>query len=592
MTYPRIILLSDLHCGAEGVTTQSALSYFYKIAEDIKHQVSRLGTKHCVLITGDLVDSTFERKAFNRVVSIIKDLDQHEYIETFVIPGNHDYLYMGFMDIGGDKYIQSMTDTWDVCFFKDQPKKWPKYRIIEGANEENLHIVGLNSMLGELERGERRDLHEGYLGKEQRDNLDNLLDNLKDTPGKKIIALHHHPFKVAGSDSILDDRNELIEIFKKYSIDALLFGHQHTFYNYTSPASRPSELNGCSIDKIYCASSATGKKHFFVSNQGIHHPILDFNDGKVDFPDNIFGQSFRLMSLYPAVSGAVNEMSVLEYDSLVEKANPGDVISFGGVDIVADVIKFGTNSMVSHSAVILDVNNKTNQEITLLEAMVRPNGSLFSAKVRKTSLYHYVKDFQGYLWHHSLSNENFEKFKKLDIDKILKKVLGKDYNYDLEVIMAGVDLFDSCPGLINSYNVENSDKFFCSELITFIYKEAGILPESLNSSEVSPGDLAAFKIYNEQYNLLINGFLKEALERAYEKEKRDYLLIHTNVNPDRIKVTKLEEFKIASTDRVIRKMKRFNTIPPEIWCDIQPSKMMGSSFNADELLEIYDMLST
>ena len=51
-------------------------------------------------------------------------------------------------------------------------------------------------------------------------------------------------------------------------------------------------------------------------------------------------------------------------------------------------------------------------------------------------------------------------------------------------------------------NSEDYTRFFCSELVSAGLKAAGVLPQSLNASEVTPGDICRWNIYESEYYLL------------------------------------------------------------------------------------------
>jgi len=168
----------------------------------------------------------------------------------------------------------------------------------------------------------------------------------------------------------------------------------------------------------------------------------------------------------------------------------GNIFAFADSSVISNTITMGTNSNVSHVAVVVDT---IKNDFLIIEAAQFGGRSYVGA----TLLSHRVKQFKennGKIWELELSgiSQNILSERLGDFKYFLYSQLNKDYDL-FGAIGAGVDIFDG----FGAESKENSDKLFCSELISFAFKEVGILSEGINASEVTPIDLCRFHIYED-----------------------------------------------------------------------------------------------
>ena len=184
------------------------------------------------------------------------------------------------------------------------------------------------------------------------------------------------------------------------------------------------------------------------------------------------------------------------YRKVRQKMLPGDVIAFSGQGMFSRVVKFATNSNVSHVGIIL--RTKIQEDTT---------GRFFNQIIESTSLdgFHGVtisqfskrlRNYIGDIWWLPLTASARERFnQKVFFDFMLKQE-GKPYDVS-QAIKSALDLLESI-GI--TYNKEDFRKFFCSELAAAGLEKSKVLPE-INASKVTPIDLCEFPIFKEAVQL-------------------------------------------------------------------------------------------
>lgn len=208
------------------------------LATEIRIQVSR----YVVVITGDLVHNANKKGSYEDAREGLDYLKQRGFKDVLVIPGNHDY---GTGNKGNKKFVT----LFKKAFYGTEKIEYPKVDIIS-----NIAFIGLDSMAWELKW--YNDLWaQGQLGRKQLHALKMVLnqDKIK-ACAKRVIYLHHHPFKWRPLHQLKDAR-KLKKVLMRamdggVSIDAILFGHNH----------EGDEHNGTwGIPRCYDAGTATLK---------------------------------------------------------------------------------------------------------------------------------------------------------------------------------------------------------------------------------------------------------------------------------------------------------------------------------------------
>lgn len=176
--------------------------------------------------------------------------------------------------------------------------------------------------------------------------------------------------------------------------------------------------------------------------------------------------------------------------------NTGNVFAFADDSLISNTITTVTNSSVSHVGIVVE---ELKGDFLIIEAARFTKGDYVGAILLSERIKQFSRSSGGKIWELELSevSKNILAHEEENFRWFLYSQLNKDYDL-FGAIGAGIDALDG----IGIKNEENSQKMFCSELICFAFKEVGILPKEINSSEVTPIDLCRFNIYQECTQIL------------------------------------------------------------------------------------------
>ncbi len=209
----KILHMSDLHVGHEDLADR-----FRRIADEIIERYQRQASEFVIVITGDLAHNANKLDSFRRVKQTLDFLKEAGFEHILTVPGNHDH---GTGEMADEKFGKIFQE-----IFYGQRIEFPKLDIIDG-----VAFLGLNSMEEELQWYDRF-WAEGELGSRQLRRLETLLlsQNVRNCQ-KRVVYLHHHPFKWRPFHELKDSKElkkVLVSVMNTgVSIDALLFGHNH-----------------------------------------------------------------------------------------------------------------------------------------------------------------------------------------------------------------------------------------------------------------------------------------------------------------------------------------------------------------------------
>ncbi|HRZ40951.1 MAG TPA: metallophosphoesterase, partial [Candidatus Omnitrophota bacterium] len=209
----KILHMSDLHVGYQDFDLR-----FRRLIDAVIAQYCDEASDLVVVITGDLANNANKVESFRKVKQSLEALRQAGFAHILVVPGNHDHGTGKLTDEKFGKIFQEI--------FYGRSVEFPKLDIIDG-----MAFLGLNSMEEELHWYDRF-WAEGDLGMPQLRRLEKVLLSPEVRICKKrVIYLHHHPFKWRPFHELKDSK-ELKKVLiaamnEGVSIDALLFGHNH-----------------------------------------------------------------------------------------------------------------------------------------------------------------------------------------------------------------------------------------------------------------------------------------------------------------------------------------------------------------------------
>ena len=209
----KIIHMSDLHVGYRNFDER-----YRVLIDNLIFEKGDKASTYVIVITGDLVNNANKKESFKDVRKGIDGLRKAGFHDVLVVPGNHDY---GTGNKGNKKFVKIFKD-----HFYDGDVEFPKKDIIQ-----RVAFIGLDSMSAELSWKDEL-FAEGQIGQHQLEKLDEILRE-KDVRHclKRVIYLHHHPFKWRPLHQLKDSKKLkkilMNAIADGITIDAVLFGHNH-----------------------------------------------------------------------------------------------------------------------------------------------------------------------------------------------------------------------------------------------------------------------------------------------------------------------------------------------------------------------------
>ncbi|MDO5714680.1 MAG: metallophosphoesterase family protein, partial [Tissierellia bacterium] len=215
-----------------------------------------------------------------------------------------------------------------------------------------------------------------------KDAIDSI--NGRDDIKWKVVTFHHSIYSVAShskSDSILRRREELSPLMKKYGIDVVLLGHDHS-YTRTHIMDGTTPIVKWENDQVGVAptlykdpagipyitlSSSSGSKFYTVKSDNFDYvAVQSTNDGddKIPFFSNaeVTDHRFKLSTYKFNTKDLANKEYTLYDEIIIEKSSPITITSVAPVQDVA--VEYGTdvNTITLPEKVTLQLSDGTTKD--------------------------------------------------------------------------------------------------------------------------------------------------------------------------------------------------------------------------------------
>ena len=214
----KILHISDLHYPD---TEDNPKLLVKKIIAHYK----KFKTKPCIVLTGDVLQSSTSKSAFHEARIILQPLKDNGF-PLMICPGNHDLKAFGIGPvitgrIRFNNYFKGLLPERNN-YYGPEDNELHDFPIVHKF--KNHYFIGLDSMAAESGPGTT-----GELGEEQLEELKAILKEIRSKEKKPVIIvyLHHHPLKFSYRPRLLrlKDKKQLLQKIK--GVNVLLFGHLH-----------------------------------------------------------------------------------------------------------------------------------------------------------------------------------------------------------------------------------------------------------------------------------------------------------------------------------------------------------------------------
>ena len=262
--------VSDLHIGRDTIKAKKLLKRI-KDKFEIGEQENRY-----LLVTGDIVQDGRKRQ-FERAKKALLPFKE----KVHIVPGNHDYGFMGFM------YSKRSAKNFDDILCQELEinhayfPKDPFSRTLEDSEGNKVLVIGLNSC---SKTPLPFDIAEGNIGDKQRNDLEQILSNQANQDIPKIVFLHHIPHRRAhGIGMSLKDYKKLMKILRN-KVDVLAFGHEGKIKDLEEPDTEKLKFSDkdlkrlSSVKKMYIPirkmklrrGTGQGIRYYLDANKSVH----------------------------------------------------------------------------------------------------------------------------------------------------------------------------------------------------------------------------------------------------------------------------------------------------------------------------------
>ncbi len=266
----KIIQLSDLHFGE------------YKFSEELKSNLKIQimdDNPDLIIVAGDLTAQGYidEYEDAREFIDELKSITK-----TYIVPGNHDACNVGLIHF--KKYIGER-------------------KFIHKDKKSGFVIIGLDSS--------EPDIHDGQIGLDQLDWLNNQLYKTPEYM-RKIITFHHHllPIPQTGRErNILLDAGDLLKVLMDHNVELILNGHKHVPHAWR--LEKMVTLNsGTATTRRLHGENIPSYNKIWITNDELHVELVNTETGvkkklanyPLDYKRKIF-KSINTGDMYGFING-------------------------------------------------------------------------------------------------------------------------------------------------------------------------------------------------------------------------------------------------------------------------------------------------
>lgn len=189
---------------------------------------------------------------------------------------------------------------------------------------------------------------------------------------------------------------------------------------------------------------------------------------------------------------------ITEYSSVRDIILPGDLIAFSGTGIISSIIKWATNSIISHVGVVIKtevVGGSSGRVFYNIIEATSLDG--FTGGVVSTRISDRIRNYEGDVWCFRIRQDLRKGFDETAFFNFMFNNKGRGYDY-IGAIRSGKNILQK----IGISNPEDYNNLFCSELVAGGYKAGGLFNNAVNPSTINPQVLCEAALFEpELYHL-------------------------------------------------------------------------------------------
>jgi len=185
-------------------------------------------------------------------------------------------------------------------------------------------------------------------------------------------------------------------------------------------------------------------------------------------------------------------MPMGKYDDFCDLMRAGDVLAFSGKGAASKIIQWRTGSHISHVGCMLQKKHTAIGMTGTMNQLIESTSLDGAGGVSTSRLSTVIEKYDGSIYWLALREPMTGLQNKLFFD-FMYGMVGREYD-TRQAVKSSFNWLERLLGKL--FNRESFDKLFCSELIVGGLKAAGIIPQHINASRVTPAELIRMGIFS------------------------------------------------------------------------------------------------